>query len=83
MEVIEKGPTFRITPSPNGTVQVEASLFKVGVKSEAVTAEISPNINTGASISKSHIGGSFLGFGGSIGSDTHIATPFGKFGLKF
>ena len=83
MEVIEKGPTFGITASPNGTVQVEASLFKVGVKSEAVTAEISPNINTGASISKSHIGGSFLGFGGSIGSDTHIATPFGKFGFKF
>ena len=47
-------------------------------------AEISQqNYNTGASISSTHIGGSFLGFGASIGSDTHVATPFGKIGFKF
>ena len=54
------------------------------VKVGPVVAEISQqNYNTGASISSTHIGGSFLGFGASIGSDTHAATPFGKIGFKF
>ena len=57
--------------------------YKAGVKVGPAVAEFNPNLNTVAMVSSSHAEASFLGFGVSVGSRTHVATPFGKIGFKF
>jgi hypothetical protein len=46
-------------------------------------AEVNLNVNTGASISTTHVEASLLGMGFSVGSTTMIKTPFGNIGFRF
>ena len=71
------------TPLASAGAGAEASLCKAGVKVGPAVAEFNPNLNTGASVSTTHAEVNFLGFGASVGSKTHIATPLGKIGFKF
>ena len=71
------------TPIAGAAIGAEASLFRTGVKAGPAIVELNPNLNTGASISTTHMAINFLGFGFSIGSSTSISTPLGKIGFSF
>ena len=83
---IDREPNFGIVVEPKddgAKVMMEARLFKAKLDDRSVVAELSPNLNTGASISSSGVSGSLLGIGCSIGKETSISTPLGKIGWKF
>ena len=71
------------TPIATATVGGEASLFKAGVKAGPAVAELNPNLTTRASISTTGVSAQLLGFGFSLGNETSISTPLGKFGFNF
>jgi hypothetical protein len=71
------------TPLAGASAQAEASLCKAGVRAGPAIAEFNPNLNTGASVSTTHVEANVLGFGVALGSKTHISTPLGKIGFKF
>jgi hypothetical protein len=59
---------MRGTPLAGAAIGAEASLCKAGVRAGPLVAEFSPNLNTGASISTTHVEADLLGFGFSFGS---------------
>ena len=71
------------TPFGKAEASVSASLGKAGVRAGPVVAEFNPNLDTGVSVSTTHVGANFLGFGVSLGSETSFSTPLGKIGLDF
>ena len=71
------------TPFGKAEASLSASLGKAGVRAGPVVAEFNPNLDTGVSISTTHLGANFLGFGVSLGSETSFSTPLGKIGLDF
>ena len=74
---------MRGTPLAGAAVGAEASLFKAGVRAGPAVVEFNPNLNTGASISTTHVEVNLLGFGFSVGSTSMIKTPLGNFGFRF
>ena len=74
---------MRGTPLAGAAIGAEASLCKAGVRAGPAVAEFNPNLNTGASISTTHVESQVLGVGFSFGSTTMIKTPFGNFGFRF
>jgi len=54
---------------------------KIGENQE-VKANLGLNANTGGEIGVDGVSATFLGWGGSVGRETGIATPFGGFSLK-
>ena len=71
------------TPLAGAAIGVEASLCKAGVRAGPLAAEFNPNLNTGASISTTHVEADLLGFGFSFGTTSMIKTPLGSFGFRF
>jgi len=62
-------------------IDLVRSRTKIGENQE-LKANFGLNANTGGEIGVDGVSASFLGFGGSIGRETGIATPFGGFSLK-
>merc|ERR1712176_489636 len=62
------GPALRMQATRRGGQMIKAEAFNVTEQVGPVGANVSPNLNTGATYDGRNATGSFIGFGGNVGA---------------